>query len=176
MRLEIIEKAKKIRVLLLDVDGVLTDGSIFYLSGRQEIKAFFVHDGLGIRMANRAGILVAFVSARESEMVARRASELQVAEVHQRVEDKISLWEGLLDRYQLSPENVAVMGDDLTDLPLLSRAGLSIAVANAVEEVKGRVDLVTEHEGGRGAVREVTDLLLRAQGQYEEQLSRYLDK
>ncbi len=174
MRPEIIEKAKKIRMLLLDVDGVLTDGSILYGSGRQEMKAFFVQDGLGIRMAGRAGILVAFVSARESEMVARRASELQVSEVHQRAEDKISLWERLLEKYQLSPENVAVMGDDLTDLPLLGRAGLSIAVANAVKEVKGRVDLVTAHEGGRGAVREVTDLLLQAQGQYGEELGRYL--
>jgi len=174
MEQEVIEKAKKIRMLLMDVDGVLTDGSIIFGSGRQEVKAFFVHDGLGLRMAQRAGMITGLISARESEMVARRARELRIPEVHQKVEDKIPVWEKLLKKYQLLPENVAMMGDDLGDLPLLLRAGLSIAVANAVEEVKDRVDYVTQHLGGRGAVREVVELILRAQGVYERELSRYL--
>jgi len=174
MEKQIVEKAKKIKMLLMDVDGVLTDGSILYASGRQEVKAFFVHDGLGLRMAQRAGIITALISARESEMVARRAAELQILEVHQRIEEKISVWEELLEKYRLQPEDVAMMGDDLSDLPLLRRAGLSIAVANAVDEVKSRVDYVTQHLGGRGAVREVVELILRARGQYEEGLQRFL--
>jgi len=107
-------------------------------------------------------------------MVARRAAELQILEVHQRIEEKISVWEELLEKYRLQPEDVAMMGDDLSDLPLLRRAGLSIAVANAVDEVKSRVDYVTQHRGGRGAVREVVELILRARGQYEEGLQRFL--
>jgi len=170
----ILEKAKKIRMMVMDVDGVLTDGSILFASGRQEIKAFFVHDGLGLRLAQRAGIVTALISARESEMVTRRAAELQVSEVHQRIEQKIPVWDKLLKKYQLLPEQVAMIGDDLTDLPLLLRAGLSIAVTNAVEEVKARVDHVTSLPGGRGAVREAVELILRAQGRYEEELKRYL--
>jgi 3-deoxy-D-manno-octulosonate 8-phosphate phosphatase (KDO 8-P phosphatase) len=170
----ILEKAKKIRMMVMDVDGVLTDGSILFASGRQEIKAFFVHDGLGLRLAQRAGIVTALISARESEMVTRRAAELQVSEVHQRIEQKIPVWDNLLKKYQLLPEQVAMIGDDLTDLPLLLRAGLSIAVTNAVEEVKARVDHVTSLPGGRGAVREAVELILRAQGRYEEELKRYL--
>ena len=170
----ILEKAKKIRMMVMDVDGVLTDGSILFASGRQEIKAFFVHDGLGLRLAQRAGIVTALISARESEMVTRRAAELQVSEVHQRLEQKIPVWDNLLKKYQLLPEQVAMIGDDLTDLPLLLRAGLSIAVTNAVEEVKARVDHVTSLPGGRGAVREAVELILRAQGRYEEELKRYL--
>lgn len=170
----IVEKAKKIRMMVMDVDGVLTDGSILFASGRQEIKAFFVHDGLGLRLAQRAGIVTALISARESEMVTRRAAELQVSEVHQRIEQKIPVWDNLLKKYQLLPEQVAMIGDDLTDLPLLLRAGLSIAVTNAVEEVKARVDHVTSLPGGRGAVREAVELILRAQGRYEEELKRYL--
>lgn len=170
----IVEKAKKIKMMVMDVDGVLTDGSILFASGRQEIKAFFVHDGLGLRMAHRAGIVTALISARESAMVIRRAAELQIPEVHQRIEHKVPVWETLLKKYQLLPENVAMVGDDLSDLPLLQRAGLSVAVANAVEEVKGRVDYVTRLPGGRGAVREAVELVLRAQGRYEEELKRYL--
>ena len=174
MEPRIVEKAKKIKMMVMDVDGVLTDGSILFASGRQEIKAFFVHDGLGLRMAHRAGIVTALISARESEMVTRRAAELQIPEVHQRIEHKIPVWENLLKKYQLLPENVAMVGDDLSDLPLLQRAGLSVAVANAVEEVKGRVDYVTRLPGGRGAVREAVELVLRAQGRYEEEVKRYL--
>lgn len=158
----------------MDVDGVLTDGSIIFDGGREEIKIFSVHDGLGLRMAQRSGIIAGFISARESEMVAQRARELEIPEVHQKIEDKVSVWEKLLEKYRLLPENVAMIGDDLGDLPLLCRAGLSIAVANAVEEIKDRVDYVTQHPGGRGAVREVVELILRAQGQYERELSRYL--
>ena len=158
----------------MDVDGVLTDGSILFASGRREIKAFFVHDGLGLRMAQRAGIVTALISARESKMVTRRAAELQISEVYQRIEQKIPIWEELLRKYGFLPEHVAMVGDDLTDLPLLLRAGLSIAVANAVDEVKRRADHVTSLPGGRGAVREAVELILRAQGRYEEELKRYL--
>lgn len=174
MEREILERAKRIKMLLMDVDGVLTDGSIFFASGRQEIKAFFVHDGLGLRMAKRAGIITGLISSRESEMVVRRARELQIPEVHQRIQNKIAVWEKLLGKYQLPPEQVAMMGDDLSDLSLLRRAGLSIAVANAAEEVKSRVHYVTHHPGGRGAVREAVELILRAQGKYEEELQQYL--
>jgi 3-deoxy-D-manno-octulosonate 8-phosphate phosphatase (KDO 8-P phosphatase) len=161
-------------MLVMDVDGVLTDGSILFAGGRREIKAFFVHDGLGLRMAQRAGIVTALISARESKMVTRRAAELQISEVYQRIEQKIPIWEELLRKYGFLPEHVAMVGDDLTDLPLLLRAGLSIAVANAVDEVKRRADHVTSLPGGKGAVREAVELILRAQGRYEEELKRYL--
>lgn len=168
------EKAQKISLLIMDVDGVLTDGSIVLVSGRQEIKSFYVHDGLGLRMAHHAGIITAIISARESEMVTRRAAELQITEVHQRIDDKIPVWDHLLEKYHRLPGQIAMMGDDLTDLPLLMRAGLSIAVADAVEEVRSRVDYVTHHTGGRGAVREAVELILRAKGQYDAELKRYL--
>jgi len=171
---EIAEKAKEIRMLVMDVDGVMTDGMISFGTGHQEIKSFFVQDGLGLRLAKRAGLLVALISSRESEMVVRRARELEIDEVHQKVRDKLEVWNALQAKYALSTHQMAMMGDDWGDLPLLLRAGLSIAVADAAEEVKKRVHYVTRRPGGRGAVREAIEFILKAQGRYDRELQAYL--
>jgi 3-deoxy-D-manno-octulosonate 8-phosphate phosphatase (KDO 8-P phosphatase) len=130
--------------------GVMTDGMISFGTGHQEIKSFFVQDGLGLRLAKRAGLLVALISSRESEMVVRRARELEIDEVHQKVRDKLEVWNALQAKYALSTHQMAMMGDDWGDLPLLLRAGLSIAVADAAEEVKKRVHYVYPAAGGEG--------------------------
>lgn len=171
----VFEKAKNIRMLILDVDGVLTDGLLFYGSKGMELKAFHVQDGFGIRAAQRMGIVVAIITGRDSDIVAQRTQELGISEVYQGVTSKIEVYNKLLSRYSLKDENVAYIGDDVLDLPILIRVGLSLAPANAHPEVKARVDYVAERSGGQGAVREVTEILLKAQGHWEALLERYID-
>lgn len=166
------EKARKIKWLLLDVDGVMTDGGII-LSGGLEIKRFHVQDGLGINLAQRAGLRVGILTSRESEAVARRARELEIEEVSQGCSTKLEAYLQVLERYGLKDEEVAYMGDDLPDLPLLRRVGLAFAVANAVPEVKRQADHVTQKAGGEGAVREAVELLLRLMGQWEKVVASY---
>lgn len=166
------EKARKIKWLLLDVDGVMTDGGII-LSGGLEIKRFHVQDGLGINLAQRAGLRVGILTGRESEAVARRARELEIEEVSQGCSSKLEAYLQVLERYGLKDEEVAYMGDDLPDLPLLRRVGLAFAVANAVPEVKRQADHVTQKAGGEGAVREAVELLLRLIGQWEKVIASY---
>lgn len=166
------EKARKIKWLLLDVDGVMTDGGII-LSGGLEIKRFHVQDGLGINLAQRAGLRVGILTGRESEAVARRARELEIEEVSQGCSSKLEAYLHVLERYGLKDEEVAYMGDDLPDLPLLRRVGLAFAVANAVPEVKRQADHVTQKAGGEGAVREAVELLLRLMGQWEKVIASY---
>ena len=166
--LEIIEKAKLIRMLVMDVDGVLTDGRILYSADGAEIEAFFVRDGLGLRAAQRAGLVTAILTGRSSMAVARRAKELGIPEIHQGIPNKVETYEMLLRRHGLTDEAVAYLGDDVNDLPLLARAGLSAAPADAADEVKARVAYVTARGGGRGAVREVIELILKAQGRWEQ--------
>lgn len=161
------EKAQKVKWLLLDVDGVMTDGGIV-LSDGLEIKRFHTQDGLGIRLAQRAGLRVGILTGRESEAVARRARELGIEEVRQGCSSKLEAYLQVVERYGLKDEEVAYMGDDLPDLPLLRRVGLAFAVANAVPEVKRQVDHVTRKAGGEGAVREAVELLLRLTGQWEK--------
>lgn len=161
------ERAKSIRLIVMDVDGVLTDGRILYSADGAEIEAFSVKDGLGIRAAQRAGLLTAILTGRVSGAVARRAKELGIHEVHQGIPNKMEAYETLLRRHGLTDEAVAYVGDDLNDLPLLARVGLSAAPADAADEVKARVAFVTVRGGGRGAVREVIDLILKAQGRWE---------
>lgn len=163
-----IKKAKKIKMLLLDVDGVLTDGKIYLDDEGRETKVFDIHDGHGITLLHRAGILVGIISGRSSRSVEIRAKQLSIQEVYQGVVDKIKAYEEILKRYNLKDEAVAYIGDDLVDLPLLRRVGLSVGVANAHEAVKKDVDWVTKKEGGAGAVREVVDHLLRSQGKWPE--------
>ena len=162
------EKAKAIRLIVMDVDGVLTDGRIFYSAEGVESEAFFVRDGFGLRMAQQAGLLAAIVTGRASGAVAHRARELGITEIHQGALNKLDVYEMLLQRYGLTDEAVAYVGDDLNDLPVLGRAGLSAAPADADPEVRTRVAFVTTQAGGRGAIREVIDLILKAQGRWEE--------
>lgn len=156
--------ARVVRLLLLDVDGVLTDGSITYISGGGEAKTFNTQDGLGIRLLQESGVAVGIITARSSEAVERRARDLQFAHVFQGKQDKLTVYEGILKDTGLRPPQTAYMGDDLMDLPILNRVGFAAAPANAVAEIRQRVHYTTEHAGGKGAVREVCDLILEAQG------------
>jgi 3-deoxy-D-manno-octulosonate 8-phosphate phosphatase (KDO 8-P phosphatase) len=158
----ILEKARGVEFLLLDVDGVMTDGTIYIDADGRETKAFNIYDGSGIHMIRKAGVRVGIITGRQSAIVDYRAQELGIAEVHQRVLDKIKVYDELLRKYDLQDFQMAYIGDDVIDLPILERAGLSVAVPNAHPDVKRRVDWVTQKAGGSGAVREVTDLLLRA--------------
>jgi 3-deoxy-D-manno-octulosonate 8-phosphate phosphatase (KDO 8-P phosphatase) len=152
----------RIRLLVLDVDGVLTDGVLVYGPSGEETKRFHVRDGLAIQAARRAGVEIAVVSGRASAAVTRRMSELGVVEVHQGVADKESLLRGLLARLGLKPSEAAVMGDDLLDLPVMRIAGLSLAPADAVPEVKRAAAWVSRARGGHGAVRDAVEMLLRS--------------
>lgn len=170
---EILEKGKKIELVLMDVDGVLTDGRLIMGSGGEEARAFHVRDGLGIRLGQRGGLLFGLISGRESKIVADRAEELYITEIHQGVFDKVAKLDEVMGRLKVELDQVCYIGDDLVDLQVLSGVGLSAAPADAVPEVLEAVDLVCTCRGGRGAVREVVDLLLRAKGKWESVTARF---
>lgn len=159
-------KAKKIQLLLLDVDGVLTDGRIIIDDRGVETKQFHVRDGQGISLLLRAGIDVGFITARSSHSVRRRAQELGVRLVRQAVKNKLQTYNEIKRSRRFEDAQIAYMGDDLVDLPVLRQAGLSICVADSWPELISRMDMVTAALGGRGAVREVADFLLKAQGKW----------
>ena len=163
----------RIKLLLLDVDGVLTDGRIIYDDRSSEAKAFDVKDGHGLKLLQRAGFRVGIITGRQSEVVARRAEELGISLVYQNAKDKRVPFGQILDDLGLSPEEVAYVGDDLIDLPILRQVGFAVAVADASPHIKPHVDLVTEKPGGRGAVREVCDHLLIETGRWDDVTSRY---
>ncbi|MBN2468329.1 MAG: HAD family hydrolase [Deltaproteobacteria bacterium] len=154
-------------MLLLDVDGVMTDGGIIYSSAGEEYKVFNVKDGLGIRMLLNAGIEVAIITGRKSRAVDSRARDLGIKAVYQGIQDKVAVFEEILQKHRLTPDQVGFVGDDLVDVPLLAKVGFSVGVSNAVEEVRKRVDYVTTRKGGRGAVREVCDLILQSQDKWD---------
>lgn len=176
MNTEINEKAKKIKLLILDVDGVMTDGSIILDNDGNEYKRFHVRDGHGIKMLQRAGIVVGIITGRKSKVVEIRARELGIEEVYQRIFQKSAVYEELLKKYKCTDENAAFMGDDIVDQELLKRAGLTAAPSDAEEEVKELADLVMKRGGGRGAVREFTDLILKASGLWERVSGETLPK
>lgn len=161
-RASLAARAARIRLLILDVDGVLTDGGLFYGPSGEEWKRFDVHDGLALATARRAGLEVAVVSGRATPAVTRRMVELGVSEVHQAVADKAALVGSLARRLGMRPAEVAMMGDDLPDLPLMRQAGLALAPANAVAEVRRAAHWVARRRGGAGAVREAVEMLLKA--------------
>ena len=160
-------------MLIMDVDGVLTDGKIIYTSNGEEIKHFNVRDGFGIRLAHRVGIKTAIISARYSDVVTHRSRELEITEVHLNALKKMPAYEKILETHQLNDEQVAYIGDDLVDLPLLRKAGLGIAVADAAPEVKQAAHYITQQPGGMGAVREVVEVILKAEGSWQEATSEY---
>jgi 3-deoxy-D-manno-octulosonate 8-phosphate phosphatase (KDO 8-P phosphatase) len=166
-------RAAKIELLLLDVDGVLTDGSIVYTDAGEELKRFHVRDGSGLKLWHLAGKRSAIVSGRKSRAVERRAAELGVAPVFQGVPDKLPALGVLLTETGLRAEQVCAIGDDLPDLPVLRRAGLAVATADACAEVRKAADHVTAAAGGRGAVRDAVEWLLKLQGAWPELLRRY---
>jgi 3-deoxy-D-manno-octulosonate 8-phosphate phosphatase (KDO 8-P phosphatase) len=170
---ELTDAVKEIRLILLDVDGVLTDGRLGMTAAAEEIKFFSVYDGLAIRLAQKAGLEVGFLSGRSSQEVELRARELGVEIVVQGSRDKIKDLEQILSERHLEASQVAYMGDDLPDLSVLKRVGFSAAPANAAEAVRESVDYVTQRKGGEGAVREVVDLLLKATGKWDGILSQF---
>jgi 3-deoxy-D-manno-octulosonate 8-phosphate phosphatase (KDO 8-P phosphatase) len=167
-------RAARIRLVMLDVDGTLTDGRLYFGNGGEELKAFHVHDGLGIKLLRQHGIELALVTARHSALVQRRAAELGIAHLDQGCADKREALQRLCTTHALEPGQVAVMGDDLGDLPALALAGLACAPANAHPWVAARVHWQSHARGGEGAVRELCDLLLAAQGHAERLLAGYL--
>ncbi len=170
---DVIQRASRVSVLLLDVDGVLTDGRIIYAEYGDELKCFDVQDGAGLVFWNRVGLKSAIITARKSRLLKRRAKELRVDFLAQGCLLKLPTYEALLKRFRVSDEQVCAIGDDLMELPILRRAGLAIAVPNAVEEVRRISHYITQRPGGRGAVREVVDLVLKAKGVWDQLLLRY---
>lgn len=164
------ERCRRLRLVLTDVDGVLTDGTLLLLPGGGEAKAFHIRDGLGIVLAHRAGLRTGIVSGRTSDEVARRARELGMHVVRQGASDKAAVFRTILEEEKLSPEEVAYMGDDLNDLPILTEAGLSAAPADAAFEVRAQVFMVTDRGGGRGCLREFLEAILKARGAWEPEL------
>jgi len=167
------DKIGKVKVLILDVDGVLTDGRIVISDDGQETKCFNVRDGHGLKMIRRAGVEVMFLTGRKSRVVEHRARELGVERLYQGALDKLAVLQEILNSTGLSRGQVAYMGDDIVDLPVLRRAGFSVTVSDAHEDVLKAVDLVTKNPGGRGAVREVCEIILKVQGKWEGLMERY---
>jgi 3-deoxy-D-manno-octulosonate 8-phosphate phosphatase (KDO 8-P phosphatase) len=171
---EIIEKAKKIKLLILDVDGVLTDGRLFFDDQGKEYKCFHARDGHGIKLLRQSGVEVAVISGRKSNSVALRMKSLGIKHVYQGHENKIAAFNEILQILSIQPEQAVHVGDDLLDLPIMKRVGLSIAVNDANDAVKNYADWSTNTLGGLGAVREVCDFIMQAQGTYDEMVQGYL--
>lgn len=162
------ERARKIKLILMDVDGTLTDGTIFVLPDGEETKAFNVRDGLGILMAKQAGIKTGVISGKTSRILLHRARRLRLDEVHEGIQDKKVVLEEIMQRHGLQPQEVAYIGDDLGDLEVLKSVGLAAAVADAHPLVKQHCHYICQAEGGRGAVREFIEFILSAQEKMED--------
>lgn len=169
-------KAARIKLVLFDVDGVLTDGTVIIHADGSDSKTFDIKDGLAIVWAQRAGLTVGFLSARTSASTLHRAAQLGVTLVHQGVASKLETYEQIVGDVCDDDANVAYMGDDIVDLAVLGRAGLSAAPADAVADVRKRVDWVSSAKGGAGAVRELIELILRAQGRWDALVAAYADE
>lgn len=167
------QKLKSIKILILDVDGVLTDGRVIYTDSGEEIKRFDVRDGHGLKLLMRSGIEVILLTGRESKVVLHRARDLGIEHVYQKALNKIEVYKTILAQRNLEDKEVGFVGDDLVDLPVLRKVGFSAAVPDAVPEVKEIVDYITTKKGGEGAVREICELLLKAQNKWEAVTEKY---
>lgn len=165
---EVQRRAQRIRLLLMDCDGVLTDGRIVLLPEGQDIKFFHSQDGQGVKLAGQAGLRTGVITTRASRVLERRVREMKAHHLYQNAENKLVAYEAILQAERLADEQVAFIGDDLPDLPVMQRVGLAIAVANAVPEVKAQAHLVTAREGGHGAVREAIEFILKAQDKWDQ--------
>jgi 3-deoxy-D-manno-octulosonate 8-phosphate phosphatase (KDO 8-P phosphatase) len=172
---EVRTRVEGVKLLVLDVDGVLTDGRLYYHDDGTESKAFDVRDGHGIKMLRQAGIETAIISGRRSPSVDKRAADLGITEVVQGVRDKVPILEKLVSQKHLKPEEIAYVGDDIVDLPVMNRVGLAIAVADASEHLFDAAHYVTIAPGGRGAVREVAELILGVLGRWSKVAGKYFD-
>jgi len=170
---QLLKRLAKVRLIAFDVDGTLTDGTIF-LGANDEFKGFNSQDGVGIRMLIESGIEVAFITGRKSEAVSRRASELGMKHCFQGVKDKRKCLLALSRKLGLAAKEVAAMGDDLPDFELFTAAEIKLCVANAAPDLRAVADWTSTHEGGRGAAREAAEMILKAQGKWNSTLLRYL--
>lgn len=168
-----LRRAAAVKILILDVDGVLTDGSLTYGADGEVTKTFNVLDGLGIELLQKTGVAVAIISARQSAVVVRRAADLKIGHVYQGIHDKRIAFAALLEATGVAAEDCGYIGDDVIDLPLLRKVGFAVTVPSGHPEVQHRAHYVTRANGGRGAVREVCDMLMRAQGNYDAALAPY---
>jgi 3-deoxy-D-manno-octulosonate 8-phosphate phosphatase (KDO 8-P phosphatase) len=169
-----VTRASGVRLMIFDVDGILTDGSLHFGPEGEVIKTFNVLDGHGIKLLQQSGVATAIISARQSPIVMRRATDLGIKHVQQGVHDKRAAFEQLLTQTDTNAQACGFIGDDVIDLPILSRVGFAASVPNGHPEVRARVHYVTQAAGGRGAARELCDFILRAQGNYEAVLAPYL--
>jgi 3-deoxy-D-manno-octulosonate 8-phosphate phosphatase (KDO 8-P phosphatase) len=169
----IFEKAAKIRVVIFDVDGVLTDGSLFFDGQGQEYKAFYARDGLGMKMLQSTGVILAIITARSSPVVKQRMDNLKIEHVFQGQLDKLTAFKELLAKLKVEPQQVAYVGDDVIDVPVMLQVGLAIAVGDAHALAIKHSHWQTQANGGRGAAREVCELIMQAQGTFESQLSQF---
>ena len=166
------ERAKKIKLLVLDVDGVLTDSRIIYDNFGDEIKCFNVYDGFGMTLLHRAGIKSVIITAKKTRIVEKRAKDMYVSKVYSDYM-KLKLYEKAIKKFRVKDEEVCFIGDDFIDLPVLKRVGLSIAPPEAIEEVKKSCHYITKKNGGKGAVREVIEIILKSQGLWDKVTSQY---
>jgi len=167
------DRAKKIKLLLLDVDGVLTDGRIIYDSRGHDMKLFDVHDGMGVHVLRKVGIKTILITAKGSRAIRPRAKDMGVEEVLENISPKTKVLDKILKQYKVSVDEICFVGDDLVDLGLMKRVGFPIAVFNACLEIKQSATYITLREGGRGAVREVAELILKAQDKWREVIGLY---
>jgi YrbI family 3-deoxy-D-manno-octulosonate 8-phosphate phosphatase len=172
--MKLTDLCRRIELILSDVDGVLTDGGIWYDNQGVELKAFHIRDGLGIKLWQRAGFKFGLLTARTSHIVKLRAQELGIDLVRQGFENKLPAAQDILRDLNLAPEQVCYIGDDLTDLPVIRHVGLGVAVADAVSEVRSAAAYITKLPGGHGAVRELIELVLKGKSRWEDAIQRYV--
>lgn len=170
----VMARAARLRMMIFDVDGILTDGSLHYSADGEIIKTFNVMDGLGIKLLGKSGVATAIITARKSPIIDRRAADLDIAYVTQGAHDKRIALEQLLAQTGIGLQECGFIGDDIIDLPIFSRVGLAVSVPAGHPEVRARAHYITEARGGWGAVRELCDIVLRAQGKYDAMLAPYL--
>lgn len=168
------ERAKQLKLMAFDVDGVLTDGSLYFTPGGDEIKVFSSLDGHGLKMLQSCGVRLSIITGRKSPMVEKRAANLGITLLHQGVEDKRAVLQEMLATLGIAPQEAGYMGDDVVDLPILRACGFAATVADGHEFVRRHVHWVSRCGGGRGAVRELCDFILRAQGHYDRLMHGYL--
>ncbi len=169
------KRLKAIKMILLDVDGVLTNGQLIIGANGELVKVFNALDGMGIKLAIRTGLLFGIITGRKSEAITIRAKELGIKDIYQGVRNKLESYNIILEKYNLKPEEIAYVGDDWQDLPLLLRVGFSATTDNGAEEVKKRVHYTAKAKGGEGAVREIVELILKAQGLYDKILEEFIN-
>lgn len=170
------DKAKKIRLLICDVDGVLTSGTLFYDMNGSQSKDFNVHDGLAMKLLQKSGVHLAIITAKQSHAVTHRMQDLNIEYVYQAQSNKLIAYQDLKQKLGLDDSEIAYMGDDLPDLPLLIRVGLPVSVPNAPKIIHEYVTYITDTPGGKGAVRELCEIIMKAQGTYDSMINSYLQR